>query len=85
VTTYEKLVDGVVVERVIPIDGDYTDTLLGCLALDYTGGDGWRREGQVVEQPAEVEQQEPPAAPQAKQDTPPAKPGKPGKEKTDGS
>jgi hypothetical protein len=81
VTTYEKVVDGVVVERVVPIDGDYTDTLLGCMALDYAGGDGWRREGQVVEQPAEQEQDD--IGGDAK--TPPAKPAKPGKEKTDAS
>jgi hypothetical protein len=85
VTTYEKVLDGVVVERVVPVDGDYSDTQLGLLALDYTGGDGWRRQGQVIEAPAEVEQQEAPADPPAQQDTPPAKPVKPGKEKTDGS
>lgn len=81
-TTYEKVVDGAVVERVVPIDGDYSDTQLGLLALDYAGGDGWRREGQVVEQPAEAEQQQNTGG-DAKE--PPAKPAKPGKEKTSGS
>lgn len=81
-TTYEKVVDGVVVEKVVPIDGDFTDTQLGLLALDYTGGDGWRREGQVVEQPAEVEQQQDNGGDAIE---PPAEPAKPAKEKTDGS
>ncbi|GAA0638223.1 hypothetical protein GCM10010174_70090 [Kutzneria viridogrisea] len=65
--TYENVVDGEVVERVIPVDGDYTDTLLGCKALEYQGGDGWRREGQVVEQAEESNQdgdgEQPPAEP----------------------
>lgn len=80
-TTYEKVVDGVVVERVIPFDGDYTDTQLGLLALDYTGGDGWRREGQVVEPLAEQEQDDT----GGDATNQPAKPAKPGKEKTDGA
>jgi hypothetical protein len=62
---YEKVIDGVVVEKVQPVEGDYTDTLLGCKALDYTGGDGWRREGQVVEPAPEPDEQQAdePAAP----------------------
>lgn len=40
-TVYEKLDErGVVVERVQPVVGDYTDTLLGCLVLD--GDSHWR-------------------------------------------
>ncbi|MGH3858242.1 hypothetical protein [Actinokineospora sp.] len=40
-TVYEKLDDhGVVIERVQPIDGDHTDTILGCLVLD--GDPHWR-------------------------------------------
>lgn len=40
-TVYEKLDEhGVVIERVQPIDGDHTDTLLGCLVLD--GNQHWR-------------------------------------------
>lgn len=86
-TTYEKVVDGVVAERVIPIDGDYTDTLLGCMALEYQGGDGWRREGQVVEPPAEAEQQQEETGdkPAATKDSTPAKPARPGKENSSGS
>jgi hypothetical protein len=71
VPTYEKVVDGQVVERVIPVDGDYTDTLLGCLALEYKGGDGWRREGQTVK-PAE-------------KSTEPEQPAKSARSKRDGS
>lgn len=44
-TIYERVVDGDVVERVEPVDGDYSDTELGVRALDYRGGDGWRVEG----------------------------------------
>ena len=42
-TTYEKVVDGHVVERVTPVEGDHEDTRLGCVVLD--GVDGWRVQG----------------------------------------
>ncbi|HVK25056.1 MAG TPA: hypothetical protein VM677_27160 [Actinokineospora sp.] len=59
-TVYEKVVDGVVVERVQPIDGDYTDTLLGTLVLD--GDPHWRiaDEDQAPAQPDDTPK--PPAA-----------------------
>lgn len=45
-TTYERVVDGRVVEVVTPVFGDHEDTRLGCAALDRKPGeDGWRVEG----------------------------------------
>jgi hypothetical protein len=38
--TYERILDGEVVERVTPIEGDYEDTRLGLLAME-DGGE-WR-------------------------------------------
>jgi hypothetical protein len=38
--TYERVLDGEVVERVQPIEGDYEDTRLGLLAME-DGGE-WR-------------------------------------------
>lgn len=62
--TYEKVVNGRVVERVTPVDGDHEDTRLGCAAID--GADGWRVV-EFVEPPAVDEL--PPAEPP--QDTTP--------------
>lgn len=71
-TTYEKVVDGRVVERVTPVDGDHEDTRLGCAVLD--GVDGWRIAGTetVDEQPAELPQtaKPKPTAPKPKENTP---------------
>jgi hypothetical protein len=69
VPIYEKVLDGTVVERVQPVAGDYSDTELGVLALEYSGGDGWRREGQVVEQPVTEDVEQPPAEPSTKDTT----------------
>jgi len=45
-TTYERVVDGRVVERVTPVFGDHEDTRLGVAALDRKQGeDGWRVQG----------------------------------------
>jgi hypothetical protein len=49
VTTYERVVDGEVVERVTPLDGSHEDTRIGCLVLE--GGSDWRVEGTA---PAEL-------------------------------
>jgi hypothetical protein len=38
--TYERVLDGTVVERVTPIEGDYEDTRLGLLTLE--DGSEWR-------------------------------------------
>jgi hypothetical protein len=50
VTTYERVIDGEVVERVTPIDGSHEDTRLGVLVLD--GGSEWRVEGAQPASPA---------------------------------
>lgn len=53
-TTYERVVDGRVVERVTPVFGDHEDTRLGCAALDRKPGeDGWRVQGVDDVAPAE--------------------------------
>jgi hypothetical protein len=39
-STYERVVDGRVVERVTPIEGDFEDTRLGLLAME--DGSEWR-------------------------------------------
>lgn len=38
--TYERVLDGRVVERVTPIEGDFEDTRLGLLAME--DGSKWR-------------------------------------------
>ncbi|MEO6081924.1 MAG: hypothetical protein ABIQ18_02330 [Umezawaea sp.] len=56
-STYEYVVDGQVVERVSPIDGDHEDTRLGCAALDRAeDADGWRKVVDVVEHQAAVDE-----------------------------
>jgi hypothetical protein len=44
VTTYERVVNDEVVERVTPIDGSHEDTRIGVLVLE--GGSEWRVVGQ---------------------------------------
>lgn len=39
-STYERVLDGKVVERVTPIEGDFEDTRLGLLAME--DGSAWR-------------------------------------------
>ncbi len=48
-TTYERVVDGEVVERVTPIDGSHEDTRLGVLVLE--GSSEWRVEGAQLPAP----------------------------------
>lgn len=66
--TYEKVVDGRVVERVTPVDGDHEDTRLGCAAID--GTDGWRvvefAEPPVVESPKDTTPKPRPTPPKPK-------------------
>lgn len=72
-TIYEKLDEhGVVIERVQPIDGDHTDTLLGCLVLD--GNPHWRiapapDEQLVVDEPDDNAADPVPAAADLVEDT----------------
>jgi hypothetical protein len=57
VTTYERVVNGEVVERVTPIDGSHEDTRIGVLVLE--GNSEWRLAGST--QPNESSENSAPA------------------------
>jgi hypothetical protein len=61
VTTYERVVDGEVVERVTPIDGSHEDTRIGVLVLE--GSSEWRLAAGEPPTAAEEQQTDPPAPP----------------------
>ena len=88
-TTYERVVNGEVVERVTPIDGSHEDTRIGVLVLE--GGSEWRVVGQeptpepaepspTPETAVEPHATEAPSGPQNDEPTSPATPDQPTEE-----